>query len=113
MALKWVRDNIEKFGGDAGNVTIFGESAGGCSVHYHMVSEMSKGLFHKAISMSGTTLNSWSVCPLKNLPDRLAKAVGWTGEGGVKQMMFVLRAAKPDSIIKAQETIITPEVGIN
>lgn len=110
MALKWIRDNIRNFGGDPDNVTLFGESAGGCSVHFHMLSEMSKGLFHKAIMMSGTALNPWSVCPMKNLPERLAKGVGWTGEGGTKQMMKVLRAASTDSIIKVQNTIITKEV---
>jgi carboxylesterase type B len=43
MALHWVKKNIKQFGGDPDNVTIFGESAGGVSVHYHMLSPMSKG----------------------------------------------------------------------
>jgi hypothetical protein len=43
MALRWVQQNIKQFGGDPGNVTIFGESAGGASVHYHMLSPMSQG----------------------------------------------------------------------
>lgn len=43
FALKWIRDNIEKFGGNSGNVTISGESAGGTSVHYHTLSSFSKG----------------------------------------------------------------------
>jgi para-nitrobenzyl esterase len=52
-ALEWVKRNIAKFGGDAGNVTIFGESAGGGAVQILMASPASKGLFHKAISQSG------------------------------------------------------------
>ncbi|MFX1457505.1 MAG: carboxylesterase/lipase family protein [Promethearchaeota archaeon] len=52
-ALEWVRDNIEHFGGDPNNVTIFGESAGGASVCTLMAMPKAKGLFHRAISQSG------------------------------------------------------------
>ena len=55
MALEWVNKNIENFGGDSENVTIFGESAGGHNVLSLLVSKKAKGLFHKAISMSGYT----------------------------------------------------------
>ena len=51
--LKWVRDNIEAFGGDPGNVTIGGQSAGGGSVMAHLTSPQSRGLFHKVIVESG------------------------------------------------------------
>ncbi len=52
-ALKWVKENIAAFGGDPNNVTIFGQSAGGVSVHSLMTIPDAKGLFHKAISHSG------------------------------------------------------------
>lgn len=52
-ALRWVKDNIASFGGDPGNVTIFGESAGGMSVVTLMASPQAQGLFHKAICQSG------------------------------------------------------------
>lgn len=52
-ALKWVRKNIENFGGDHRNVTIAGESAGGYNVMSLIISPAAKGLFHKAISQSG------------------------------------------------------------
>lgn len=53
-ALKWVKNNISNFGGDPNNVTIFGESAGGQAVGTLLSSPLSKGLFHKAISQSGS-----------------------------------------------------------
>lgn len=51
-ALEWVQRNIEAFGGDPGNVTIFGESAGGTSVHALLASPRSKGLVHRGIAQS-------------------------------------------------------------
>ena len=56
-ALQWIRDNIAGFGGDPQNVTIFGESGGGGKVGTLMCMPAAKGLFHKAIIMSGTILN--------------------------------------------------------
>ena len=54
-ALKWVQSNIQNFGGDPDNITIFGESAGGHNVLSLLASPMGNGLFHKAISQSGYT----------------------------------------------------------
>jgi para-nitrobenzyl esterase len=55
-ALEWVRDNIGNFGGDAGNVTIFGQSGGGGKVNTLMAMPSAKGLFHRAIVQSGSLL---------------------------------------------------------
>jgi para-nitrobenzyl esterase len=57
-ALQWVKRNIEAFGGDPNNVTIFGFSAGGVSVHSMLASPMARGLFHKAIVQSGGSRDS-------------------------------------------------------
>ena len=58
--LEWVRDNIETFGGDPGNVTIFGQSGGGGKVLALMAMPAAKGLFHRAIVQSGPFLKSLS-----------------------------------------------------
>jgi len=55
-ALRWVRDNISAFGGDPGNITVFGESAGGMSIGCLLAMPQARGLFHKAILESGVTM---------------------------------------------------------
>ena len=55
-ALEWVKNNIANFGGDAGNVTIIGQSGGGAKVTTLMNMPAAKGLFHKSVALSGTSL---------------------------------------------------------
>jgi para-nitrobenzyl esterase len=54
--LSWIKENISNFGGDPGNVTIFGQSGGGGKVTTLMAMPSAKGLFHRAIAMSGSTI---------------------------------------------------------
>ncbi|AWV99877.1 carboxylesterase/lipase family protein [Arcticibacterium luteifluviistationis] len=58
FALKWVRDNIENFGGDPDNVTIMGQSGGGAKVCMLMAMPSAEGLFHKAVPLSGSSINA-------------------------------------------------------
>jgi cholinesterase len=110
LALKWVRRNISNFGGDPNNITLFGESAGGSSVHYHMLSEKSKGLFDRAIVMSGCALNYWSVVPTKSkISERLAANLGWDGDGGERAALRFLRNAPLDAMAEAQMDLLTQQ----
>ena len=63
-ALKWVKENIEHFGGDPSKVTIFGGSAGATSVTLHLLSPLSEGLFHQAIAESGVDLSPFAIQPV-------------------------------------------------
>lgn len=74
-AIRWVNENIEQFGGDKSAITLFGESAGAASTHYHVISPVSRGLFQRAIVQSASTLSRWSYSDQKNHLERL-KQIG-------------------------------------
>lgn len=68
LALKWIQRNIAAFGGNPDSVTLGGLSAGGASCSYHLLSPLSRGLFHRAICMSGVVFNPWAVA--ENVKDK-------------------------------------------
>jgi len=70
-ALQWVKQNIEAFSGDPSRITIIGQQAGAASVHYHLLSPITRGLFHRAVSMSGSALCWWA--SLKRPQERAKK----------------------------------------
>lgn len=109
MALRWVKENISSFGGDPNNVTLFGESAGGCSVHLHLMSPLSKGLFQRAILMSGTALSYWNLSPAKDFPYRLAKLVGYDGPNQERPIYEFLKDADPHKLVMAELNIFNTE----
>ena len=76
QALEWVRDNIANFGGDPNNVTIFGESGGGGKVGTLLCMPKAKGLFHKAIIMSGTILNVNTKAMTEELGEAVLQELG-------------------------------------
>lgn len=110
MALKFVKENIQYFGGDPDNITLFGQSAGGASVHYHLLSEQSKGLFHKAIIMSGSALGSWAVIEDRQYAYRLANALGYEGpKEDEASILDFLNLIDGQEIVKIQDTILSEE----
>ena len=74
-ALEWVRDNIESFGGDPGNVTIFGESGGGAKVSALLAMPSAAGLFHRAIIQSGPGVRMLSPQKATENAEKLLKAL--------------------------------------
>lgn len=75
-ALKWVQQNIAAFGGDPGNVTIFGQSGGGMKVTGLMSSPLAHGLFHRAVIESGAGLKGLLLSEVEHLGERLFTILG-------------------------------------
>ncbi|XP_075145140.1 esterase B1-like [Haematobia irritans] len=92
LALKWVKSNIHHFGGDIDNITVFGESAGSAALHYLLCTDHAKGLFHKAICMSGCVLNNWAFREnTTDLPYKLACLKGYKGEKNDRSVLEFLQ----------------------
>lgn len=85
-ALKWIQENISLFGGDPGNVTVFGESAGGCSVLDLMTMPIAKGLFHKVICESGNLIPSKNEALQKQIPRDFMEICGAENMGDLLQL---------------------------
>ncbi len=109
-SLRWVERNIKKFGGDADNVTIFGQSAGGLSVHSHLASPKSAGLFDRAISQSGAYTTALpSLAEAEAAGESTAVNTGC----GSDQTAACLRALPASTLLAAQPEIagaIVPNV---
>jgi len=98
MALDWVQNNIESFGGDPGNITIFGESAGGMSVASLLASPLAKGLFHKAIMQSGAA----HMTSLPKDSQRVAQAILQETNTSTLEELKLLNC---ESLLAAQDVI--------
>ncbi|GBP50159.1 Esterase FE4 [Eumeta japonica] len=108
-ALRWVKQNILNFGGDPNNVTIFGESAGGASVGYHILSPMSKGLFQRAILMSGSPLCDWG---LPYAPRRRAFVLGkqlGKSTNDDRELVKYFRGLPVDKFLNTDPTVLISE----
>lgn len=105
QAIKWVKNNIENFGGNSGNITIFGESAGGAAVSLLTVSPLSKNLISKAIIQSGTAISDFALqkSPVENAR-LLAKTLGCESDDPEGILDF-LRACSAKELVEAHDKI--------
>ncbi|KAM9858666.1 bile salt-activated lipase-like [Aulostomus maculatus] len=100
-AISWVRRNIEAFGGNPDNITIFGQSAGAASVSFQMLSPYSKGLFRRAITQCGVALSPWALQrePMA-LTKKIARKVGcW--RSNEDDMLTCLKMTDPVGVTMA------------
>lgn len=104
FSIRWVNENIQAFGGNPNNVTIFGESAGGASVMYQLLSPLNKGLIHGVIAQSGTSLSFWTLDrnPTESAKS-MAKRLKCPVDNGTSEMVACLRQVSWQNIIQAQE----------
>ncbi|KAJ6666155.1 hypothetical protein lerEdw1_001059, partial [Lerista edwardsae] len=110
-ALQWVQENIEHFGGDPHSVTIFGESAGGISVGLLILSPLSKGLFHRAISESGVAQVPSFVISNAEVTARLPKMANISGcEPSSSALVRCLRS-QPEKKLSAFNDKLSQEMG--
>lgn len=102
LALRWVHDNIQAFGGDPGRVTIFGVSAGGWSVGMHLVIPQSRGLFQRAIMQSGAPQDLFRFMDhydKRSIFKGLTELVGCQGESS-RQLLQCLKEQPVDRLME-------------
>jgi para-nitrobenzyl esterase len=109
-ALRWARENAAALGGDAHNITVFGESAGASSVNFLMTSPLARGLFDKAISESGGASNAPQ--PLSGTPASAEMAgLAWARSKGVPDGdVAALRALPASTVLDAPVRAAAPPV---
>jgi para-nitrobenzyl esterase len=100
-ALEWVQENVAAFGGDPGNVTIFGESAGAMSVSTMLAVPRAKGLFRRAIAQSGAAHQVISAATAQRVGQRLAEQLG------VEATREAIAAVPLDRLLRAQAELHT------
>nr|CAD7598097.1 unnamed protein product [Timema genevievae] len=108
-ALRWINKNINQFGGDADRVTLFGCSAGGSSVHFHILSPLSTGLFHRGISQSGTATDPWAyIEQSQSYAFRLGRNLGLQTEDP-QELLDLLRNVPADELEAAVVKLLKPD----
>ncbi|MCX3290409.1 carboxylesterase family protein [Streptomyces sp. NEAU-H22] len=103
-ALRWVRDNIASFGGDPGNITVAGQSAGAFSIGALLAAPAATGLFHKAILQSGSTSRIFDRATATTMAEDLITALGLDDP----EDLLTVTCRR---ILDAQSTVVTGDIG--
>ncbi|XP_063953285.1 cholinesterase 2-like isoform X2 [Lytechinus pictus] len=109
-ALNWIRKYISAFGGDPNRVSLFGDSAGSASIHIHIMSPLSSGLFHRAIMQSGASTSSWARSPdlatARNRAQTLGRLVGCGEVPSSAQLLECLEQIPAYEIVAMQQRVL-------
>ncbi len=117
-ALKWIHENIAKFAGDPGNVTVFGQSAGGQDTGLLLTSPLTKGLIHRAIEESGTVMIGGDVAPPRSRLEEAGVQLAARWKAPATNQITYLRGLSTAEILKgsppyAQRGPLRPEPDID
>ncbi|CAI5767886.1 cholinesterase-like [Podarcis lilfordi] len=115
LAMSWVKQNAAAFGGDPTRITIFGVSAGGASVAFHLLSPGSQPLFHRAVLESGASVAAWAWLnpeEARRRSQKLAKEMGCAQEE-VPALVSCLQGKNASEFQTAQFLVVDPTVVLN
>lgn len=108
MALQWVKKNIEKFGGDANKITVFGEDSGAASLTILTMSPLANGLFHSAIALSGNVLcDQYMQAKPKEAAEELASRLECSIESGAEMVSCLQRLSQQEIITAANDMFVS------
>ena len=103
LAFQWIKDNIDRFGGNPNNITLMGESAGAAGISMHLLSPLSRNLFSQAIMQSGSATVPWGIISKEENQlrgQRLAEAVGCpTDLNAIREVIDCLRRTNASDLI--------------
>lgn len=101
LALKWIHSNIEHFSGDNQRITLFGESAGSSSTHFHTLSSESRKYFRNAILMSGTVDNLWAMYEKNDHLSQayeIAERMGLESQQSLEELIDFMKTAPAEKV---------------